>query len=358
MRRVDRLGLRRRLALEIWRKLEGDITKSHPLRQLFWECTLRCNLNCRHCGSDCKTSAQHKDMPLADFLGVLDNIAAHTNPHKVFVIITGGEPLMRTDLEQCGRAIYDKGFPWGMVTNGLAMTRKRFDALLASGMHSATVSLDGLEEDHNNMRGNNNSFSAASNAIAMMASESDFVFDVVTCVTQRNIDKLDAIKEHLLSLGCTNWRLFTVFPAGRAASDAELQLSREQLHQLMQYIVNTRKEGRISVQYGCEGFLGAYEGDVRDRFFSCQAGVTVGSVLIDGSISACASIRANYNQGNIYKDDFWDVWTTRYAPFRNREWMHKDECAECKFFRYCKGGGMHLRDEDGKLMFCHIKRMK
>ena len=90
-------------------------------------------------------------MPLADFLGVLDNIAAHTNPHKVFVIITGGEPLMRTDLEQCGRAIYDKGFPWGMVTNGLAMTRKRFDALLASGMHSATVSLDGLEEDHNNM---------------------------------------------------------------------------------------------------------------------------------------------------------------------------------------------------------------
>ena len=144
------------------------------------------------------------------------------------VCITGGEPLMRTDLERCGRAIYDRGFPWGMVTNGLALTRKRFDALLASGMHSATVSLDGLEEDHNNMRGNNNSFSAASNAIAMMASESDFVFDVVTCVTQRNIDKLDAIKEHLLSLGCTNWRLFTVFPAGRAASDPELQLSREQ----------------------------------------------------------------------------------------------------------------------------------
>ena len=46
------------------------------------------------------------------------------------VCITGGEPLMRADLEKCGRAIYDRGFPWGMVTNGLAMTPARFKRLL------------------------------------------------------------------------------------------------------------------------------------------------------------------------------------------------------------------------------------
>ena len=274
------------------------------------------------------------------------------------VCITGGEPLMRTDLERCGRAIYDRGFPWGMVTNGLAMTRTRFERLLASGMHTATVSLDGMEEDHNYMRGNENSFRTASDAIAMMAAERDFVFDVVTCVTQRNIDKLDTIKEHLLSLGCTQWRLFTVFPVGRGATDDKLQLSSAQMRQLMDYIVRTRKEGRISVQYGCEGFLGAYEGNVRDRFFACQAGITVGSVLVDGSISACASIRADYHQGNIYKDDFWQVWTTRFASYRNREWMRKDECADCKYFRYCKGGGMHLRDENGNLILCHLNKMK
>ena len=358
MRDIDKLGLRRRLALEIWRKLEGDNTKNHPLRQLFWECTLRCNLNCRHCGSDCKSVAQQKDMPLTDFLGVLDNIAAHTDPHKVFVIITGGEPLMRKDLEQCGRAIYDRGFPWGMVTNGLALTRARFDALLASGLHTATVSLDGTEEDHNYMRGNANSFRTASDAIAMMAAEKEFVFDVVTCVTKRNIDKLDSIKNHLLSLGCKNWRLFTVFPVGRGATDDNLQLSPAQMRQLMEYLAATRKEGKIAVQYGCEGFLGAYEGDVRDRFFACQAGITVGSVLVDGSISACASIRADYHQGNIYTDDFWQVWNERFEPYRNREWMRCDQCAECKFFRYCKGGGMHLRDENGKLLLCHINKMK
>ena len=357
MSKVEKLGLRRRLALEIWRNLEGDNAKSHPLRQLFWECTLRCNLNCRHCGSDCKNVATQKDMPLEDFLGVLDNIAAHTDPHKVFVIVTGGEPLMRKDLEQCGRATYDRGFPWGMVTNGLALTRARFDALLASGLHTATVSLDGLEDDHNYMRGNPHSFRTASEAIAMMAAEKDFVFDVVTCVTQRNIDKLDTIKEHLLSLGCTHWRLFTVFPVGRGATDSTLQLTPQQMRQLMEYIAATRKEGRISAQYGCEGFLGAYEGEVRDRFFACQAGVTVGSVLVDGAISACASIRADYHQGNIYNDDFWQVWNTRFESYRNREWMKKGACAECKFFRYCKGGAMHLRDGEGNLLLCHIEKL-
>ena len=107
------LTLKKKIALELWRQREALVRKEHPLRQLFWECTLRCDLKCRHCGSDCKMQPESKDMPKEDFLRVLDSIARKTDPHKVFVIITGGEALMRKDLEECGRAIYQKGFPWG-----------------------------------------------------------------------------------------------------------------------------------------------------------------------------------------------------------------------------------------------------
>ena len=117
------LDLRHRLALDIHHALQKDVRRSHPLEQLFWECTLRCNLACRHCGSDCTACAAAPDMPLEDFLGVLDDVNAHCLPHSVFVIVTGGEPLMRPDLEACGRAIYEKGFAWGMVTNGFALTQ-------------------------------------------------------------------------------------------------------------------------------------------------------------------------------------------------------------------------------------------
>lgn len=352
------LSLRRRWALDINRKLTEDRLKEHPLRQLFWECTLRCNLHCCHCGSDCKKMADHPDMPKDDFLRVLDGVAAQTDPHRVFVVITGGEPLMREDLEECGRAIYDKGFPWGIVTNGLYMTTERFNGLLAAGLHTATVSLDGFAADHNWMRGNPKSFDCAVEAIRLMATEPGFVFDVVTCVNKHSYLRLEEMKEFLISIGVRSWRLFTVFPVGRAAKDVDLQLSNEEFRQMMEFIKRVRKEGRIRLSYGCEGFLGNYEGAVRDYFFSCQAGVTVGSVLIDGAISACPSIRADYHQGNIYENDFMEAWNRKFLPYRDREWMRKGECADCRYFKYCKGNGMHLRDENGELMFCHLKRLQ
>ena len=352
------LSIRQRLALELHRQLIKDAQQTHPLTQLFWESTLRCNMKCRHCGSDCKVSSVQPDMPFEDFRKVLVRIKEKYDSHKIMVIVSGGEPLMRDDLFKCGRAIYDLEFPWGMVSNGRLMSPKNIDRLLASGLHSLTISLDGFEDDHNWMRGTKDGFGYAARAVEIMAKEPSIKFDVVTCVNNRNYESLEQFKEYLISLGLKQWRLFTVFPVGRAAQDPDLQLSNERFRGLMEFIKKTRKEGRINASYGCEGFLGEYEGEVRDNLYTCQAGLSVASVLIDGSISACGSIRSDYHQGNIYKDDFIDVWENRFQPYRDRSWMKKDMCRDCKWFRYCQGNGMHLRDDDGNLILCHYERLK
>ena len=352
----NRIPLKQRISLELQRQLTSQTAAEHHLGQLFWECTLRCNLNCRHCGSDCKTLSSVKDMPFEDFRKVLEQIKKRYDSHKIMIVITGGEPLMRKDLAQCGRAIYDMEFPWGIVSNGRLLSPARIDELLAAGLHSATISLDGLEEDHNWMRGSSDCFSYASKAIERLAGEPGLAFDVVTCVNRRNYSKLTELREYLISLGVRRWRLFTIFPSGRAAKDPEMQLGKEEFQGLLEFIKATRKGGRISASYGCEGFLGTYEGEVRDHLFACQAGLTVGSVLSDGSISACTSIRADYIQGNIYKDNFVDIWENKFQVMRNREWTKSSEpCSECRWWRYCLGGGMHLRDSEGKLALCHLQ---
>ena len=228
-----RIGLRQWVALKLFKKLHKIRTEEHQLTTLFWECTLRCNLNCRHCGSDCKKTAHTPDMPKEDFLRVLDSVAAKTDPHKVFVVVTGGEPLMRNDLEECGRAIYERGFPWGMVTNGLFLTRERLDALMAAGLHTATVSLDGFATDHNWMRGNPHSFDRAVNAIRMMADTPGLVFDVVTCVNKHSLPRLEELKEFLIHIGLRRWRIATIVPMGRAATDPELHLSNDDFRSVM-----------------------------------------------------------------------------------------------------------------------------
>lgn len=350
-------SLKQRLALELERQVRKNDIKLHTLKQLFWECTLRCNLHCKHCGSDCRTTASFQDMPASDFLRVIDNITPHVDTHKVMIIFTGGEPLMRDDLEQIGFELNKREYPWGIVSNGLFLTPERFKSLLRAGLHSATISLDGMEDDHNWMRGHNKSFAKASEAIHMLANTSSIKFDVVTCVNGRNIYSLEQIKEYLISLGVRHWRLFTIFPVGRAAEHPEFQLSDNDLTKVMKFIEATRNEGKINVSYGCEGFLGKYEGKVRNNFYRCNAGIKVASILADGSISACPSIRYKFNQGNIYKDDFWNVWESRYEPFRNRQWAKSGICADCSMYRYCEGNGMHLHDEDGKLMLCHYHRL-
>lgn len=352
------LPLRQRIGLEVVRPIVNRVIREHPLTALFWECTLRCNLSCRHCGSDCHVTSALKDMPLEDFLPVLDSIAREQDPHKVIINVTGGEPLMRQDLEICGRAFYDRGFPWGMVTNGQALTPARYKSLLAAGLRSVTVSLDGIGETHEWMRGRSGSYPKALDAIRMIAASGEVEYDVVTCVNKRSYLQLEDLKNLLVESGVKAWRLFTVFPVGRAAQDPELRLSGEEFRGLMEFIKRTRNEGLIKASYGCEGFLGEYEGLVRDGFFHCSAGITVGSVMADGSIAACPSIRADYSQGNIYKgDDFMEIWKSRYQIYRDHSWMKTGECASCRHWRYCRGNGMHLRDADGKLILCHLHRL-
>ncbi|MCQ2194871.1 MAG: TIGR04133 family radical SAM/SPASM protein [Paludibacteraceae bacterium] len=352
-----KIGFKKRIALNLFDRYRHNEAKIHELRYLFWECTLRCPLSCRHCGSDCRQVADTPDMPVEDFINAVKKLVPIVNPNKTMVVFTGGEVLVRKDIEKAGIELYKLGFPWGIVTNGFLMTPERLVSLLRAGMRSCTVSLDGLKESHNWLRGNPQSFDKAIAAIRLLP-KSDLRYDVVTCVNNRNFDELPKIKQMLIDMGVREWRIFTIFPIGRAANTPELQLPSDKFKAVFDFIEETRNEGKIELNYGCEGFLGEYENRARNSFFFCRAGINVGSILCDGSISACPDLRNRFIQGNIYKDDIVDVWQNRYQIMRDRSWTKTGICKDCEFYKHCEGNGLHLRDQEtNELAFCHLKRM-
>jgi len=358
MQPQNNIGIRKRIGLSAFGQYRKAETKLHELNYLFWECTLRCNLNCVHCGSDCKVDSLQKDMPLQDFIQVIDEITPIVNPNKTTIVLTGGEPLMRKDIEQCGLELYSRGFPWGLVTNGLLLSEERLQSLMESGLRTITISLDGFETEHNWFRGNKKSFAKAKQAIQLVVKQPNLIYDVVTCVNKQNILYLKSFKEELIRWGVKKWRLFTVFPIGRAKDNELLSLSGEEFRELFDFIAITRKQAKINVSYGCEGFLGHYEREVRDDFFFCKAGINIGSVLVDGSISACPSLRENFTQGNIYQDSFVDIWENKFDVMRNRSWTKTGKCATCTEYKHCEGNGLHLRNEKtGELLFCHHEKL-
>lgn len=352
------MKLNKKLFFNTFRLYRHNQARLHRLNYLFWECTLKCNLDCAHCGSDCSKESLVPDMPLKDFLNVLDRIKDEYDPSKVMVVLTGGEPTMRADLEQAGQEFVKRGFPWGMVSNGLALNETRFNALRKAGLGSLTISLDGLENSHDWFRGLQGSYVKAMQAIELAVS-ADMTFDVVTCVHQRNIDELPQIRDLLISKGVKKWRIFIIFPKGRAKDNPDLILSDEQFCHIYDFIVDTRTSGEILASAGCEGFLGDYELEARSYPFFCRAGIQIASVLADGSISACPSLRADYIQGNIYQDDFLDVWNNRFQVMRQRRWTKTGQCKSCKVYKWCEGNGLHLRDEKtGELLLCHYEKLK
>jgi radical SAM enzyme (rSAM/lipoprotein system) len=344
----------KKIAFRGFRKSE---TRLHELSYLFWECTLRCNLDCLHCGSDCSKYSSSADMPLADFLMALDTVKESTEYFTV--VLTGGEPLLRQDIELCGREIRKRGMRWALVTNGQLYDKEKHIALLNAGLGALTISMDGLESSHNWLRNSDCSFKHVENAIDLAVSSHRLNFDIVTCVNQRNIHELPEILDFLVDRGVKAWRLFTIVPIGRAKEHPDLFLTDNMFRDVMEFISKSRKEGKIDVKFSCEGFVGEYELKVRDSFFFCRAGINIGSILADGSISACPNIDRTFIQGNIYTDNFYTVWQTKYQLFRDRSWTRTGICSKCKDYRNCEGNGIHnWHGEPKTLLICHHEKIK
>lgn len=345
------ISFKKRLALNVFKEYRKTEISLHELQYLFWECTHRCNLKCIHCGSDCEQDSVISDMPASDFLQITEKIKTQYNPNDIMIVITGGEPLMRKDIEFCGTVLTKQGYSWGIVTNGVMLSKKRINSLINAGLRSITVSLDGLETSHNWIR-NKECFGDVIKSIALLVEQNELVFDIVTCINQKNCGELNEIKELLISMGVKRWRLFTISPIGRAKNNPELAITTNQLIDLMEFIKKTRQEKQIETNYECEGFVGKYEMAVRDGYYFCRAGINIASVLLDGSISACPNIDSRFSQGNIYKNNFLDIWNNQFKIMRQRDWMKTGICEHCDVFKWCNGNGMHLRDFVSKNVLC------
>ena len=326
----------------LFRLFRYNEIRVHELNYLFWECTTRCNLHCRHCGSDCTTVSGNPDMPLEDFLRALETVPVRERVPGFTVVLTGGEPLLRPDIDNVVRSIRERGVGVGMVSNGYFYDEKKHERMIEAGLGALTISLDGLEESHDWMRGRSGSYTRALKGIEL-AAHSRLAFDVVTCVNQRNFHELPRIWEVLQGVGVPQWRLFTIIPIGRAASDQEMHLSNEQFLGLMEFIKERRAvPSPMKTTFSCEGYLGPYEEVVRDTPYFCHAGVNIASVLIDGRINACPNIdRDAFTEGSIYKDRLWEVWNSGFKRYRNRNWAKVGSCRGCPVWKNCLGGGMH-----------------
>jgi len=138
------------------------------------ELTFRCNLRCQMCSlvvsnavetggfpmnreaeGDDPAKLRGEEMKLPDYIRLLDQMKRMGVKKVNF---TGGEPLVKPDATKIIRHAKKNGFWATMITNGTVMTDDVCDALVGSGLNTMTVSLDGPEAIHNEVRGSATGF--------------------------------------------------------------------------------------------------------------------------------------------------------------------------------------------------------
>ncbi len=315
---------------------------------LFWEATLRCNLRCRHCGSSCEGKSPVRELETAEVKGILDTIAQDFNARRIFVSITGGEPLLRKDLFEVVAHMTQLGMRSCIVTNGTLLDEEKAKRLWDAGMRTICVSIDGLQDEHDQVRGKDSWGKALAGVTAARRVGFKRV-EAITCVRPAQLGHLPEIEHAVRQAGAQMWRLITIDRMGRAEKDPELWLEPPQVRQLLDFVETRRKEiarsgEKFDVRFSCGGFLGVRrELAVRPGDGQCFAGLCVASILCDGQVSACPSLPREWAQGSALERRFSDIWRNEFKQHSDVTWRRSGPCTDCSWFEVCAGGGLHER---------------
>lgn len=314
--------------------------KFYP-RFAVWELTNACNANCLHCGSQSGTCREN-ELSLEEALHLCDELK-ETGCEKITLM--GGEFFLSPHWEEVCARLIQNGIKVSPLTNGLLLTEKNLLKLKDLGINNVSISLDGIGETHNYLRGVPNMFDRIIKNLNR-AQQEGFITGIVSAVSSVNLNEVPQLYEYIKELGITVWQIQIVEDIGYANQNNQLKLNLEDVYQLAKYVAKFRREKNdLQILLGDNvGFYTSFEPMLRDRpFTGCLAGRLVVGIEANGNIRGCLSVYGNEEnvEGNIRERSFTEIWNdpNLFTVYRNRTVQQLTGfCAECRYNDLCRAG--------------------
>jgi radical SAM protein with 4Fe4S-binding SPASM domain len=319
--------------------------------------TRRCNLACAHCYLDAGTrrSGGGAELATAEVEEVLDGIASFGG--QTMVVLTGGEPLLRPDLEAIVRHAASRGLVVVVGTNGTVLDARRVAALVEAGVAGVGISLDSLDPDHHDaFRGRPGAWARTMTAIDACR-QNGLAFQIHFSVSDRNAAELDAMIEFAHSAGALVLNVFFLVCTGRGSRFAGVSASVYD-GVLRRVTLAAREETRLLVRAKCAPHFKRMAMELDPAWpitlahgyeaGGCLAGTRYCRVTPEGEVTACPYIETP--AGSVRAAPFAEIW--RDAPmFRQlRAPMLEGRCGRCEYRRICGGCRARPLARDGALM--------
>ncbi len=202
-------------------KAEGYVYGRAPML-VYWEMTNACDLACRHCRASAMAQRSPLELTLEEGQRLLDDITGFGRPYP-HVVFTGGDPLLRPDLEELVGAATERtiGCSLAPAATGL-LTKAALDRLKAAGIQNISLSIDGsTAEIHDGFRGVAGTFETTLES-ARIAREAGLPIQVNTLITDETLADLPAIYGLMTTLDIMRWSLFYLISVGRGSALREV----------------------------------------------------------------------------------------------------------------------------------------
>ena len=218
-------------------------------RLVFWEVTKGCNLRCIHCRATATELASPSDLPTSKALDIIRQIAGYANP---ILVLSGGEPLYRTDIFQLASYGTELGLRVALATNGTLVTKEIAKKIVDSGVKRVSISLDGATPDiHDSFRGIPGAFDAAVYGFRNLK-ELGMPVQINMTVARHNAKQLPEVLDMVRRLGADALHTFLLVPVGCGVDIAEEQMvPPQEYEQILNWFYDQSLRGDIELKATC-----------------------------------------------------------------------------------------------------------
>lgn len=317
--------------------------KNHDKFHLQWHLLNNCNLRCTHC-YDWKNKLQ--PLSFEQMIRVVDDYVIFLKKMEMDgeISLTGGEPMLFVRLPELIEYIKSRDvfISTYILTNGTIPFSKKHLELFKKYKIGIQISLDGLKETNDQVRGKGVFEKCIRNIKKLLANNINTSIHYV--IMKKNIDDIKQFILEMENLQIKKIHFSTLVPIGPGAE--EQMVSPTESRQIMEWIMDFQKTVKVNIigqrplwtLVGSKGF--------------CPVGYKTLTIYADGTVFPCR--RLPISIGDIRIDSFFKIWFTSdlLIKMRQREKFIKicgkcskaSECGGCRAIAYAIHGDAFAPD--------------
>jgi len=321
-----------------------------------WNCTRRCNLNCKHCYSASTNKSDPNELSDDEGRALIDDLAAFKCPVLLF---SGGEPLMRPGVSELISRARAAGLRAVVSTNGTLIDPPTAEKLAEAGLSYVGVSLDGLKEVNNAFRGPDWAFDRALSGIRNCLSAGVKVGLRFT-LNRHNFHEVSGIFDLIEAEGIPRVCFYHLVHTGRGKQMSDAVLTHDETRRTLDLIMDRtaraheagKKLEVLTVDNHADGpyVYMRLKRQNPERSEDCyklmmmnggnSSGVGIGCVSWDGQVLPDQFWRHQV-LGNVRQRAFSEIWSDPDHPLlsklRDRKQYLRGRCPNCRWLDVCNG---------------------